>query len=504
MSPVGVHPATVLVAICYVTLLPVMGAAGRPYHTRRRPAIVVASCTNATDCRPEFQAALDRAPIGVIIPARETPYPIREPGLWPRSNTVLTLESGASLLAARGAFVHSPPGMFSGDGTSMVVIKDVTNVSILGHNATIRMRKDDYNSLPAYAPHPSSGRMGIIMRNCSDIRVAGLTVSHTGGDGIYIGRNHEAAPWCCTDAPPGKCSNETTACHGVASNVHISDVRSLYNSRQGMSIVAGINITVERSEFSWTQGACPQAGIDIEPSSGEEPVSNITLREIVCRNNTGSQLQLPLDPYVLAPGGLPVRLVLDGVHLYGANWSSRNDGCSSSGLGLVMGPFRSIGEVLFSNILVEETPAVGLLIEPKAQSTIDTKGHLGVPGATVVAAKLEMRNITLRHTALRPVTNGAHVESPMVIGTDSVHNYTVGNISMVDMKVVSSAASMWAGQPWLTAGVGPYCADGTGWQLNNSSITGSATIWAPHRAECSVSTPPEVKLGAVAVHCVSP
>eukprot|EP01043_Picozoa_sp_COSAG02_P097927 COSAG02_NODE_34115_length_489_cov_0.917949_1_plen_85_part_01 len=85
----------------------------------------MATCTNGTDCRSEFQAALDRAPIEVIIPAREMPYPIREPGLWPRSNTVLTLESGASLLAARGAFVESPKGMFSGDGTSMVVIKDV-------------------------------------------------------------------------------------------------------------------------------------------------------------------------------------------------------------------------------------------------------------------------------------------------------------------------------------------------------------------------------------------
>jgi hypothetical protein len=220
---------------------------------------IIAACTSATDCRPEFQAALDRSPGGVVIPARDTPYPIREPGLWPRSHTVLTLEPGATLLAARGAFIEAPAGMFRGNGLSMIVLKDVENVSIVGHNATIRMHKEDYNTLPAYAPHPSAGRMGIILRNCSDIRIAGLTISHTGGDGIYIGRNHEPAARCCTSQrPPKKCANETTACHGVASNVHISDVRSLHNSRQGMSIVAGINITVERSEFSWTQGACPQ------------------------------------------------------------------------------------------------------------------------------------------------------------------------------------------------------------------------------------------------------
>ena len=76
----------------------------------------------------------------------------------------------------------------------------------------------DYNSLPQYAPFPSSGRMGIILRNCSGVHIAGLTIDSTGGDGIYIGRNHEPAPGC---------SNESSVCHGVARNVHIEDVRSL-------------------------------------------------------------------------------------------------------------------------------------------------------------------------------------------------------------------------------------------------------------------------------------
>ena len=42
-----------------------------------------------------------------------------------------------------------------------------------------------------------------------------------------------------------------------------------------------------------TQGACPQAGIDIEPSSEAEPVSNVTLRGISCRNNTVRPPRLP-------------------------------------------------------------------------------------------------------------------------------------------------------------------------------------------------------------------
>jgi len=59
------------------------------------------------------------------------------------------------------------------------------------------------------------------------------------------------------------------------------------------------------------------------------------------RCGQGTQLQLPLDPSPLRPGGLPLGLVLDGVHLYGANWSAHADGCSGSGIGLSMGPLKS-------------------------------------------------------------------------------------------------------------------------------------------------------------------
>lgn len=144
------------------------------------------ACVNVSDCRAEFQAALDRGG-EVVLPARPgdyngTTYVIREPGLWPRSDTLLRIEPGVTVEAARGAFVEPPPGVFDGDALNMIVIKDVSNVSISGYGATIRMWKQDYNSMAIYKP-PSSSRMGIIIRNCSDVHISGLTVSHTGGDG---------------------------------------------------------------------------------------------------------------------------------------------------------------------------------------------------------------------------------------------------------------------------------------------------------------------------------
>ena len=60
-------------------------------------------------------------------------------------------------------------------------------------------------------------------------------------------------------------------------------------------------------------------------------------------------------------------------------------------------------------MLIEETPSVGLLIQSKALSSIDSKGQLGGAGARVVAAELLLRNVTVRNAALRPVTAGGRL-----------------------------------------------------------------------------------------------
>ena len=85
-----------------------------------------------------------------------TVYNIREPGLWPRSNTWLRLSPFVILQAARGFFVTPPPGYVT-DGLNMMTMQDVENVTVVGYNATLRMHKHDYNSMPVYKP-PSATR----------------------------------------------------------------------------------------------------------------------------------------------------------------------------------------------------------------------------------------------------------------------------------------------------------------------------------------------------------
>lgn len=59
--------------------------------------------------------------------------------------------------------------------------------------------------------------------------------------------------------------------------VYIDKVRSLHNRRQGMSIEAGYDVFITRSEFSHTGGTEPASGIDIEPWSPDAVVKNILI-----------------------------------------------------------------------------------------------------------------------------------------------------------------------------------------------------------------------------------
>ena len=92
-----------------------------------RSVAVAVRCTNTSDCRPEIQQALDSGAQEVVLPTRPgetaTTYAIREPGLWPRSDTTLRFEPGVTLLAVRGAFIAPDGGVPRPNALSMIVLQ---------------------------------------------------------------------------------------------------------------------------------------------------------------------------------------------------------------------------------------------------------------------------------------------------------------------------------------------------------------------------------------------
>jgi len=108
----------------------------------------------------------------------------------------------------------------------------VRNITVVGNNATLQMRRADYavpswGSCPSCRPYKKSEwRAGIMIAQSDDLRISGLNIVESGGDGFYI----HCAPGC--------------------RNLHISDCVADSNYRQGM---VGEQSSVTSLRFRLTQ-----------------------------------------------------------------------------------------------------------------------------------------------------------------------------------------------------------------------------------------------------------
>ena len=161
-----------------------------------------------------------------------------------------------------GAVVEAQKGAFHGLGDSLLKSYGATNITIIGYGATLRMHREDYRNTSLYAH--SEYRMGMAFYSVSGLRIEGLTVEYTGGDGLYLENDYDVA---------------VTGC------------RFLNNYRQGMSIGSCTNCTFTDTVFSNTSGTFPMCGVDIEPSgcdaAGVCSMENIIFHNCSADHNEG-------------------------------------------------------------------------------------------------------------------------------------------------------------------------------------------------------------------------
>ncbi len=172
------------------------------------------------------------------------------------SDQEIFFEEGVEVVARKGAFL--------GKHDTLFVLSGVTNVTLRGPGATLRMWRADYD-----APPYSKGewRHVLELRGVANVKIEGLTLAESGGDGIYVG----------TLGPGRHCRN-----------VRIKDVVCDRNYRQGISVVSAENLFIENTVMRGTAGTAPQAGIDMEPNNSHEPLKNIVLRNCLSENNAGN------------------------------------------------------------------------------------------------------------------------------------------------------------------------------------------------------------------------
>ena len=167
---------------------------------------------DADDATTALQAAIDSKAKTVIVPYMGEPWTVRP--IFLRSNLELVFEPGVILLAKKGEFRERWDCLLTAIG-----LEDIT---IRGHNTVLRMRKRDYRN----PPYPAGEEWKHVLKieGSRRIRVEGLRIQSSGGDGIYIG----------------------TGAGRSSEDIVIRDCVSQDNHRQGISITDVKNLLVEK------------------------------------------------------------------------------------------------------------------------------------------------------------------------------------------------------------------------------------------------------------------
>lgn len=234
---------------------------------------------DAGDATEAVQSAINSKAKRVVIPFVGAPWVLRP----------VTLRSDLELVFEPGVLVLAKPGEFRGGGDCLFRAVDATNLVVRGYGATLRMRKDDYQQSPYVR---AEWRMGLSFTGCRDVRVEGLRIESSGGDGIYVGSSRDHR-WC--------------------ENVEIRDCVCHDHHRQGLSVISAVNLKVERCVFSGTAGTPPEAGIDLEPDSADERLVNCVFRDCVVSDNRGNGVLVYLKP--LDATSEPVSIRFENCHV---------------------------------------------------------------------------------------------------------------------------------------------------------------------------------------------
>lgn len=114
---------------------------------------------------------------------------------------------------------------------------------------------------------------GIALLGSNNITIDNVDVSNFWGDGLNL-------------------QVLSTAGSDPCKNITIKNVNSHNNRRQAMSIESGLNIFIENSSFSNTNGTNPQCGVDIEPWDYNNIVDGVTFNNCVFKDNINAGLLL--------------------------------------------------------------------------------------------------------------------------------------------------------------------------------------------------------------------
>jgi len=272
------------------------------------------------DSTGALQAAINSGAKQVVVENLGKPWIVRPIKL--ANDQEITFKRGVEVIAKQGEFKGITDCLFEAD--------DGKNIILNGYGATLRMRKTDYMG-PDYKK--AEWRHILCLRSCTNMKILGLTITESGGDGIYI-------------------STSKTA--GTNKNITIKDVVCDNNYRQGITVNTAEDLLIENTVMKNTQGTNPEAGIDFEPNYSTERLVNILVQN--CRTDHNHALGYVFSLHVLDATSTPVSIKVE-------NCVSVSDGSYSAYIETGNTPEKAVtGNIEFNNCSFQDAGYAGAFV----------------------------------------------------------------------------------------------------------------------------------------------
>lgn len=319
---------------------------------------------NAKDSTNAFQSAIDSGADKIIVPYMGSDWIVRPIKL--RSNQEIVFEPGVIVTAKKGEFKNIR--------SYLILARAVENVKLVGYGATLRMQKKDYMNSSKYKKSQWRTVLGIY--GCNNLKVYGLTIRDSGGDGITIASRDAAK----------------VSYLFPSNNIVIKDCIFDNNYRQGISITSVENLLIENCILKNTDGTWPKSGIDLEPDNYNDRLSNIVINNCVSEDNKGPGFQVYLSHLSSKSKFVSILFV---------NCYVRR--CS---FGLKVGAVKDDGPeglVEFKNCTIEDTSVAGLNVLGKSKDNVKFKfsnckwkntGKMGHPFSYPILMTTEKQRFT--------------------------------------------------------------------------------------------------------------
>ncbi|MBI5818867.1 MAG: right-handed parallel beta-helix repeat-containing protein [Verrucomicrobia bacterium] len=295
----------------------------------------------------------------------------------------LQLASHQEIVFEKGVVVQAKRGVFKGTSDALFNASSKTNITLTGYGATLKMWKQDYDDKTQYKH--AEWRHVLNFHSCERVRVAGLTLADSGGDGIYLGVARKGVP--CSD-------------------VVIRDVACVNNYRQGISVISARNLLIENCVLKDTWGTAPEAGIDFEPNHVSEELSNCVMRNCVSENNRGDAYTFYLRP--LRGESKPISIRIENCRSVGCRRSACFVTANDSDTAGVKGTMD------FVNCKFESGQGAGIAVGDKPAS-----------GARVSFVNCQVINAATNQPATAPITLSSSSQAVEEFGNIRFANCTI-------------------------------------------------------------------------------